>query len=672
MCSCTMVDADVAVPMWRNWRMSDSSATVRTARILNRCSASITPCSPSRPEGAASARDFTTSRSTEKLASPPLIALRIRASRGVFISIGNGPSSVLSTVSSVTAPSLLYPEPPGVPTFQHAACHARLSILSKASGREPIPCPRGGPAMHHPVIPAPWRATDGGPDLGFRAGTPVAYADARLAPIVDRFCAETARRTGLHPVPAPGAPPAGDKCVIVALGPDDDLAALPAPAGLSPEGGTPADERHALTVDGDGIVVRAVEPAGAARALTTLVQLLAAAPPAGDGTIRVPGGRILDAPRYAWRGLSLDLARTYLTLDEVRRVVDLLALYKLNVLHLHLTDDQAWRLPAGRSDRSPGADAAWYEAGDLRALVAYAADRFVTIVPEVDTPGHTAALVAMHPALRTGRNESTVELAPGHTHRAVWLDPDAPATFPLVEEVMAGVADIFPGPYVHIGGDEPWGMPPDAYTAYVRRLREIVRALGRRPVGWQESARAGLGPDDVIQHWFTALDLPPSVPADLRARLDAEVARSRGDVEAAVAAGAPVILSPLSHVYLDVPYAEPAADPDQAARRRRVGLRFYPPATVESSFAWDPGTTLGPGPGERVAGVEAAVWAETVTDVDDLTFLLLPRLPGVAHRAWSAPGSATWADHRARLARHGRLWAQDGLTWFHSPGVESG
>jgi N-acetyl-beta-hexosaminidase len=122
------------------------------------------------------------------------------------------------------------------------------------------------------------------------------------------------------------------------------------------------------------------------RGLTTLIQLLVTTPSTSDGEIWLPAALILDAPRYAWRGLSLDLARRFFALDDVRRVVDLLALYKLNVRHVHLTDDQRWRLPVGRPAQSSEPDGTFYNAEDLRALVAYAADPFVTVVPEIDTP----------------------------------------------------------------------------------------------------------------------------------------------------------------------------------------------------------------------------------------------------------------------------------------------
>ena len=124
----------------------------------------------------------------------------------------------------------------------------------------------------------------------------------------------------------------------------------------------------------------------------------------------------------------------------------------------------------------------------------------------------------MHPELNTGRNEVEFELPPGHQHHTVWLDPGLPATFELIEKVLAGVAEIFPSRYIHIGGDEPYGMPHDLYASYVERVRDFVRSIGKRPLGWQESARAGLGPDDIIQYWFTDIALPVSLPPEVRAR----------------------------------------------------------------------------------------------------------------------------------------------------------
>jgi hexosaminidase len=525
--------------------------------------------------------------------------------------------------------------------------------------------------MNHAVIPAPVRfEARGGPGFTFRRDAAVVYADPDVAPVVERFCSQITRRTGLRLASAAGRAVPDEPSVTIEPAAGDELGALPAPIGVSPAGDGPADERYSLVIDRDQVLLRAVEPAGVARGLTTLTQLLAATPSGDAGEISVPGTRILDAPRYAWRGLSLDLARAWFSVEEIRRVIDLLALYKLNVLHLHLTDDQSWRLPVGRPAGGAEPGAAFYSGEDLRALAGYAADRFVTVVPEVDTPGHASALVRLHPALNTGRNDVEFELLPGHKHPAVWLDPELPATFELIEQVLAGVAAIFPSPYIHIGGDEPRGMPHDLYSSYVTRVRRIVRSLGKRPLGWQESARAGLGPDDIIQYWFTDIALPASLPPQARAQMDADLALSRRDVETAAEASVPVIVSPLSHCYLDVPYAEPSADPAQADRQARAGLRLYAPKTVAESFEWEPGEALGPGRAAQVAGIEAAIWAETIDSFDDLSFLLLPRLAGVAHKAWSAPQAASWADHRDRLARHGRLWAQDNLTYSRTSTVD--
>jgi hexosaminidase len=523
--------------------------------------------------------------------------------------------------------------------------------------------------MSNAVIPAHARFEPNGGKFAFRSGMTIAYINIDLSPIVERFCLEVTRRTGLRVLPMTGNPGSKEPSIRVELTTGDELGVLPAPRGVSPLGDRSLDERHSLVIDEHRVVVRAAEPVGVARGLSTLIQLLATTASTSASEVSLPSTRILDAPRYAWRGLSLDLARTFFTVGEVKRVIDLLAFYKLNVLHLHLIDDQSWRLPVGRSAENKS-DVTFYSAEDLRELAAYAADRFITIVPEVDTPGHAAAFVRMRPELNTGRNLVEFELPPGQTHQTAWLDPELPTTFEIVEEVVAGVAAIFQGPYIHIGGDEPRGMPHELYLSYVQRVRGLVRSIGKRPLGWQESARAGLGSDDVIQYWFSGIALPASTPPDVREQMDADLAISRRDIETAVTASVPVIVSPSSHCYLDVPYAEPSADPGQAERQGRVGLRLYSPKTVAESFDWEPTEALGPGRAAHVAGVEAAIWAETISNFDDLCFLLLPRLAGIAQKAWSDPRSATWTDHRDRLARHGRLWAQDGLTYFRTSTVD--
>jgi hexosaminidase len=515
-----------------------------------------------------------------------------------------------------------------------------------------------------PVIPAPagFAAAEG--RFAARSGLAVVCVDPTLRDLVERFCSDVLRRTALRLVPATTAPQEPHLCVEA--GPAPEAAHLAEPTGLAPDGPHPVDERHVISITPARLAVRAPEPVGIVRGLTTVLQLLATAGPRTSTEIALPCGQLVDGPRYAWRGLSLDVARSFRTAPEVRRVIDLLALYKLNVLHLHLTDDQGWRLPFGRTDDDP---AEHYSQAELVELVEYAQQRFVTLVPEVDTPGHAVSLVAQRPELDTGRNRIQLELAPGHSHEAVWLDPDLPATFEVIEEVLAATAAIFPGPYLHIGADEPWGMPEAPYARYVTHVRAVVRSLGKHPVGWQESARAGLGPDDVVQYWLTDIARANGLSPEVQQRLDTDLALSRLDLDAAVAAGIPVIVSPLSHCYLDVPYADDPADPSQAQQQSRLGLPVYATQQVADAFDWDPADVLGSVPA-RVAGVEAAVWAETITDFDDLAFLLLPRLPGVAQKAWGVSRSVGWAEHGARLAAHGRLWEQDSLGFFRTSAVD--
>jgi hexosaminidase len=354
--------------------------------------------------------------------------------------------------------------------------------------------------------------------------------------------------------------------------------------------------------------------------------------------------------------------------QEVKRIIDLLALYKFNALSIHLTDDQAWRIEAGRP-AGYKSDAPFYTNAELRELIRYAEDRFITLIPLVNTPGHANALIQMRPELNSGRNVLEFDLK-----SSAWLDPELPATYQTVEAVLAEIAGVFPGPYIFIGADEPFSMPDELYDVYVRHVHGFIRSIGKRTLGFQESMRSGIDRDHVIMYWISMKDLKGSslpLPAHFAAMIRKNIARSCEDIERALKFSIPILLSPLSHAYFDVPYAEPSADPRQEERRRGVGLRIYAPKTIAETFHWDPAEALGPNaPLANLAGVGAAIWGETIKDFTDLTFMLLPRLAGIAEKGWSDTQVSSWADHRARLAAHGRLWSQDGLTYFKSSTVD--
>jgi hexosaminidase len=437
------------------------------------------------------------------------------------------------------------------------------------------------------------------------------------------------------------------------------------------------DESYAIEVGEREIRCSARTVAGAFRGLVTVGQLLAF----GELAPR----RLEDRPTWTWRGLMLDPARHFVAPADLRRVIDLAALYKLNVLHLHLTDNEAWRIAIpGRPELTAAGE--HYSVEEYRELQDYANARHVTIIPEIDLPGHCAALVHARPELRTlaldSRFERMIEKMGSAAAMRGPIDLGDPATADVVRSILRALCEMTSGPYVHVGGDEAMGMPDRDFHGAMRSLRAMVRDAGKVPYGWQESARAGLAPGDIAQFWidpsmmaFDAMEEFVTTPAGAALgfdREDVETLRSSfaptgEDLERIVAAGGRVVLSPVSHVYLDRPYAAGSIPAEQAEQVAHLGFPTYPPASVEDAAAWDP-AALGV-PADQLLGVEATLFGETLRSFEDLTALLLPRLAAVADTAWTGT-PPLWSEHRRRLARHGRLWKERGLTYLASTEVD--
>ncbi|WP_405900693.1 beta-N-acetylhexosaminidase [Streptomyces sp. NBC_00727] len=489
-------------------------------------------------------------------------------------------------------------------------------------------------------------------------------------PALEEVAATVRSLLGPHlPDAADGTP----RALVLGL---DDVASAP-PLGIAPDGGTdPVDEGYRLRVDADGITCLARTPEGVFRGAATALQLIATARVTGE----LPFQELADAPRYAWRGLMVDPARSFLTPDEVRRIIDLAALYKLNVLHLHLTDNEGWRveLPGTPALTAPGAD--FYTVADYRALQEYAARRFVTVVPEIDLPGHCATLRAAVPGLPPAPAPA------GLADRFPFVPPldlTDETSRAAVTRVLTEVCALTAGPFVHIGADEAFGATPESFEASVRELRALVRGLGKRPVAWQESSRAGAGPDDIAQYWVDVpmMDLPDTAeelaarPELVAAGRTMEIitalrkffAPTDDDLRRTVEGGGRVLLSPQSHLYLDRPYAAGFAPPEQAAEAARLGFDGYRPLGVRHTAAWNPAAYEIPD--ANVAGVEATVFAERFKGFEDVSVLLLPRLPSVAEAAWCGH-APEWAEYRDRLAHHGRLWTDRDLPYFASTEVD--
>jgi hexosaminidase len=415
---------------------------------------------------------------------------------------------------------------------------------------------------------------------------------------------------------------------------------------LDPEAG-PADsdpaERYTLRSTAQCVEIRAPHPAGLLRGAATLRQLVTR----HDALVTVPAVTIHDAPRYAWRGLSVDVARHFFPVDTVRAVLCAMAQLKLNVLHLHLTDDQGWRLDlpsrpllAGRSSATEvgGGPGGHYSAEDYAQILAHAAALHIAVVPEIDVPGHVNAALHAYPQLTPDgvapKPYTGIDVGFSRLHR------DLPATETFLRDVFGDVAAMTPGDFVHVGGDEVLTMDAGEYAWFVRTVQDVVRAAGKEVVGWQEIAHGDVDPGTVIQVWDPRADLTSVVDAARR--------------------GARVLLSPGNRVYLDMKY-DAATD---------LGLEWAGHVELRDAYEWEPDDAVPGLPADAVVGVEAAVWTETLQTADDLFAMLLPRLAAVAEVAWSARDRRGWPEFRRRIAGLADGWDRDGFLWYPSPQVD--
>lgn len=431
-----------------------------------------------------------------------------------------------------------------------------------------------------------------------------------------------------------------------------------APASVGPEG-------YELTVTSSGVTIRAQAPAGLFYGVQTLRQLLPAVmeySAAYPHPLFVQAGVILDSPRFGWRGAMLDVSRHFFEPDEVMRFIDLMALYKMNRLHLHLSDDQGWRIEIpsrpnltahGAGTQVGGKGGGYYSVEAYTDLVRYAEARFITIVPEIDVPGHTNAALASYPELNC--DGVAPDLFTGTAVGFSSLCTEEEAVYAFLDDVVRDIAALTPGPFFHVGGDEVKRLDPPVYNAFIERMEEIVRSHGKRLVGWDEVAMAEIGAESVVQLWR------PLWPGEGAQELDSASAAAAAELEEgvlrAVEAGGSVILSPADRLYLDMKYD----------RSTPIGLTWAGLADVRTSYDWATSDLFGALPEESIAGVEAPLWSETIGSIHDIEYLAFPRLVGVAEMGWSQESRRSWEDYRLRLAAQAPRWTVLGINFFRSP-----
>ena len=411
----------------------------------------------------------------------------------------------------------------------------------------------------------------------------------------------------------------------------------------------PSPESYTLSVTSQRIEIRATSGAGLFYGMQTLLQLMQ---PASTGSYSVPSVEIEDTPRFAYRGLMLDVSRHFSTKEFIKKQIDALAYYKINRLHLHLTDAAGWRLEikkyplltdfaAWRTDPTwkkwwnggrkylrydePGASGGYYTQDDIREILEYARQHYITVIPEIEMPSHSEEVLAAYPQLScSGEPYKNSDFCVGNEE-----------TFTFLENVLTEVMELFPSEYIHVGGDEAgksaWKTCPkcqkrmkdehlanvDELQSYlIHRIEKFLNNHGRRLLGWDEILQGGIAPNATVMSW-----------------------RGEEGGIAAVTSGHHAIMTPGAYCYLDsyqdAPYSQPEA------------IGGYLP--LKKVYAYDPvPASLTAEQAKLVYGVQGNLWVEYIPTPEHVEYMIYPRMLALAEVAWSAPERKSWSDFHTR------------------------
>ncbi len=470
-------------------------------------------------------------------------------------------------------------------------------------------------------------------------------ADAELMRLAGLVGAEIRDATGL-PVLDGAGETGGIRLTL-----DEDAAAV-APGSDSP---LARDESYTLTAAASGIEIRAATHAGLFYGTRTLLQLLPTSPEESEGWT-VPALEIRDHPRFVYRGLHLDVGRHFFPPEYIKRYIDLLARHKLNVFHWHLTEDQGWRLEIEAFPRLAEVSAwraetivernfdpyvgdgvpygGFYTRDEVRDIVAYAAERYVTVIPEIEMPGHSVAVLAAYPELACTEGPFEVSTVWG-VKEDIYCPHER--TFEFLETVLTEVMELFPSPYIHIGGDEApkrrWEESPVAQSViqregladefelqswFIRRIERFLLQHDRRLIGWDEILEGGLAPQATVMSWRGVA----------------------GGIEAA-RQGHDVVMTPTSHMYFDY---------YQSRNREGEPLAIGGYLPLELVYSYEPvPAELTEEEGRRVLGAQGNVWTEYIKTPEHVDYMAYPRTLALSELTWSPRSARDWADFTERL-----------------------
>jgi hexosaminidase len=428
-------------------------------------------------------------------------------------------------------------------------------------------------------------------------------------------------------------------------------------------------ESYRLEVSKDGVQIDAPDAAGLLHGAVTLWQL--ATQDSAKGAVEIAGVTIADQPRFAWRGLMIDSARHFQSVDYIKHFLDWMAIHKLNILHWHLTDDQGWRIEikayprltsvgawrhpagAGKSQIYGG----FYSQDQIREVVAYAAARQITILPEIDMPGHATAAIAAYPEL--GVAPVTITEASSDWGVFPNLLNVEDSNFTFIDKVIGEMADLFPSPYFHVGGDEAvktqWKNSPAVQARmkalgikdeealqgwFMTRVETILHQHGRKMIGWDETLEGGLAPDATVMSW-----------------------RGIKGAIAAAKAGHDTILSPDPMLYLDHRQSESPLEPPGR----------YSVLSVKDIYDYDPlPAELDANERRHVLGLQANLWTEHMRTEEFVTRMAFPRAAALAETGWSSEANHQWASFARRLPAQRARYRALGLEDDHPPSYKPG
>lgn len=507
----------------------------------------------------------------------------------------------------------------------------------------------GQDAARYPLVPWPAHLAPADGEFVLDSTVSVVATTEAGRPVAEAWAARVRLASAL---PLPFAEAEGEGQVIFHLDPE---AAIP-------------EEGYDLTVTREGVFVRAASEAGLFYGAQTLRQLLPSAVERGGAMPSsvgfewtIPAVTIEDAPRFEWRGLHLDVARHFMPVAFIKQHLDRMALYKLNRFHWHLTDDQGWRIEIEQYPRLTEVGAwregtlvgsygneplsydgvrygGFYTQDEVREIVAYAAERHITVVPEIEMPGHASAALAAYPEL--GCTGEPVEVA---QRWGVFEDIFCPteATFTFLENVLSEVMALFPSETIHIGGDEApkaaWETSAEAQAVmqreglsdehelqsyFVRRIERSLNAHGRRLVGWDEIVEGGLSPTATLMYWRSWDEAP---------------------LRQAAEQGNALVMTPNGTLYFDHYQADPAGEP----------LAFGGMSTLEKVYAYEPVPAyFSEDQARLILGAQANTWTEYLPAPSHVEYMVWPRALALAEVVWSTRESRDWDVFQFRLPAH--------------------